>query len=152
MEKLKKCLSRTTDLESHLFEMQDCSIAADVKLAYFTKQYETLLEEHVQKFEGDMQDMAAKLVEFNAFVDNLHVQVESVDKFHLTSEIEEKSAQQNRELLADLALLQNQMSELTSKNGHIAQDMLGLDALAEELGRNNSTITEMIKDKKDLCP
>ncbi|CAI9777978.1 unnamed protein product [Fraxinus pennsylvanica] len=151
MEKLQKSSSHTTDLESRLFEMQDYSIAADVKLVYITNQYETLLEEHVQKFEGDMKDMAAKLVVSNALVDNLQVQLESVaDKCHLTSEIEEKSAQQNRELLADLALVQDQMQELTSKNGHIAQDMLGLDALAEELKRNNSTITELITDKKDL--
>ncbi|XP_022894505.1 putative leucine-rich repeat-containing protein DDB_G0290503 isoform X1 [Olea europaea var. sylvestris] len=151
MEKLQKSSSRTTDFESQLFEMQDYSIAADVKLAYITNQYQTLHEEHVTKFEGDMQDMADKLVVSNALVDKLQVQLEFVaDKFHLTSEIEEKSAQQNRELLADLTLLQDQMQELTSKNGHIAQDVLGLDALAEELERNNSTITELRKDKKDL--
>ncbi|KAL2503784.1 fbd [Abeliophyllum distichum] len=151
MEKLQQSSSHTTDLESQLFEMQDYSIAADIKLAYVTNQYETLLEELVQKFENDVQDIAAKLVVSNALVDNLQVQLKSVaDKFHLTSEIEEHSAQQNRELLADLALLQDQMQELTFNNSHIARDMSGLDTLAEELGRNNSTITELIKDKQDL--
>ncbi|CAA3002084.1 Hypothetical predicted protein [Olea europaea subsp. europaea] len=69
-----------------------------------------------QKFKSEMQDMEAKLVISNALVDNLQVQFESIaDKFHLTSEIEERSSRQNRELLDHLALLQDQMQELTSK-------------------------------------
>nr|GME04809.1 putative leucine-rich repeat-containing protein DDB_G0290503 isoform X1 [Ipomoea batatas] len=104
-----------------------------------------------QKFKNNIQDMAAKLGTSNALVEKLQFELESVaNKLHFTSEVEEKHAQQNRELLADLSLLEVELQNLASRNGHVVQEILGLDSLADEIGRSSSTIAELLQENKDL--
>lgn len=105
-----------------------------------------------QKFKSGIQDTVKKLDVSNALVDKLQAELESVaNKLHLSSEIEEKYAQLNKVLLADLALLEDQMQELTGNNGHLAQEIWGLDSLAEEIERSNLNITELMHDKQELA-
>ncbi|KAL2231983.1 UNVERIFIED_CONTAM: hypothetical protein Sindi_1378300, partial [Sesamum indicum] len=105
-----------------------------------------------QKFKSDIQDMVTKLDVSNALVNKLLAELESIaSKIHFSSEIEGKYAQQSRVLLDELNHLEDQMQELTCKNGHFAQEILGLDALAEELGRSQLTVTELVHDKQDLA-
>ncbi|XP_019175194.1 PREDICTED: putative leucine-rich repeat-containing protein DDB_G0290503 isoform X2 [Ipomoea nil] len=104
-----------------------------------------------QKFKNNIQDMAAKLGTSNALVEKLQFELETVaNKLHFTSEVEEKHAQQNRELLADLSLLEVELQNLASRNGHVVQEILGLDSLADEIGRSSSTIAELLQENKDL--
>ncbi|KAI3465061.1 hypothetical protein Pfo_021724 [Paulownia fortunei] len=121
---------------------------ADVSLSTVRSEILTMK----QKFKSSIQDMVTKLDVSNALVDKLQAELESVaNKLHLSSEIEEKYAQLNNVLLADLALLEDQMQELTCKNGHLAQEISGLDALAEEHGRSKLTISELMHDKQELA-
>ncbi|KAL8523547.1 hypothetical protein ACS0TY_013496 [Phlomoides rotata] len=120
---------------------------ADVSLSAVRLEILTLK----QKFRGGVQDMVSKLDVSNALVDKLQAELESVaNKLHLSSEIEEEFVQQNKILLADLSLLETQMQELTCKNGHLALEISGLDSLAEEFGRSELNITELMHSKHEL--
>ncbi|XP_059631442.1 uncharacterized protein LOC132274229 [Cornus florida] len=104
-----------------------------------------------QNFKHDIQDMMTKLGMANAVVEKLQLEVEAiVYKLHFSSEADEKFAKQNKELSADLALLEVELQQITSKNGDLAQKILGLDALTEELGRSRLTISELMQEKQDL--
>ncbi|KAK4390202.1 hypothetical protein Sango_2083500 [Sesamum angolense] len=123
-------------------------VTADVSLS--TVRSEILATK--QKFTSDIQDMVTKLDVSNALVNKLQAELESVaSKIHFSSEIEGKYAQQSLVLLDELNHLEDQMQELTCKNGHFAQEILGLDALAEELGKSQLTITELVHDKQELA-
>ncbi|GFY85792.1 hypothetical protein Acr_04g0005300 [Actinidia rufa] len=79
-----------------------------------------------QKFKHDVQNMATKL------------------------EPKKKYAHQNEELSADLALLEVELQQLTSKNVDLAKEILGLDTLTEELGRSKLIIAELTGERQDL--
>ncbi|MCE3215152.1 hypothetical protein HAX54_001000 [Datura stramonium] len=104
-----------------------------------------------QTYKNDIQSMVAKFDVSTALVEKLQVELESVtNKLHLNSEVEDKYAQQNRELLDDLAAFEVELQNLVSKNGHISQEILGLDSIANELEQNDLTISELIQEKEDL--
>ncbi|KAL6493169.1 hypothetical protein OROGR_032928 [Orobanche gracilis] len=121
---------------------------ADVSLSTFISEIQTMK----QMFRSGIEDMVSKLAVSNALVEKLKDELESVaNKLHLSSEIEEKYAQLTEVLLADFALLESQMQDLTSKNGHLAQEILSLDSLADELERNEMTISKLTQDKQELA-
>ncbi|TMW85146.1 hypothetical protein EJD97_023699 [Solanum chilense] len=104
-----------------------------------------------QKYKKDIQSMVAKFDVSTALVEKLQVELESVtNKLHLNSEVEEKYAQQNRELLDDLAAFEVELQNLVSKNGHISREIFGLDSIANELDQNDLTISELVQEKEDL--
>ncbi|GER47898.1 hypothetical protein STAS_25041 [Striga asiatica] len=104
-----------------------------------------------EKFKSDLEDMVTRLDVSNALVGKLQAELESVDsKLRLSSEIEEKHISLNKVLMADLALLEDQMLELTCKNGHLVDEVSILDALAEEHERSELTISELMHDKQEL--
>ncbi|KAK6792398.1 hypothetical protein RDI58_011479 [Solanum bulbocastanum] len=104
-----------------------------------------------QKYKKDIQSMVAKFDVSTALVEKLQVELESVtNKLHLNSEVEEKYAQQNRELLDDLAAFEVELQNLVSKNGHISREIFGLDSIATELEQNDLTISELVQEKEDL--
>ncbi|XP_051139259.1 uncharacterized protein LOC127257040 [Andrographis paniculata] len=156
------------DMKTALLQLEELQHLASEKISQLTEENQNLQSERDiadvslntarseillmrQKFKNDIQDMVAKLDTSNALVDKLQVELESVaSKIHISSEIEENFTQQSKVLFADLALLENQMQELTSKNGHFARDILGLDAVADELGRSKLAISELIHNKHEL--
>ncbi|CAN4122228.1 unnamed protein product [Withania somnifera] len=104
-----------------------------------------------QKYKDDIQSMVAKFDVSTALVEKLQVELESLsNKLHLNSEVEEKYAQQNRELLDDLAAFEVELQNLVSKNGHISQEILDFDSIANELEQNDLTISQLIQEKEDL--
>ncbi|GFZ10004.1 hypothetical protein Acr_21g0006030 [Actinidia rufa] len=104
-----------------------------------------------QKFKHDVQNMAAKLEAVNGLVEKFQLELETLaNKLHLSCEAEEKYAHQNEELLADLALLEVELKQLTSKNMDLAKEILGLDTLTEELGRSKLIIGELTQERQDL--
>ncbi|KAL1547051.1 myosin-10-like [Salvia divinorum] len=105
-----------------------------------------------QKFKSGIPDMVMKLDVSNALVDKLQAGIESVaNKLDLSCEIEERYAEQNEVLLADLALFEDQMQKLTCRNSHLALEILNLDSLAEEIGRSQLEIAELMHDKQELA-
>ncbi|XP_055834900.1 uncharacterized protein LOC129903389 [Solanum dulcamara] len=104
-----------------------------------------------QKYKNDIQSMAAKINVSTTLVEKLQVELESVtNKLQLNTEVEEKHAQQNRELLDDLAAFEAELQNFASENGHISQEILGLDSIANELEQNDLIISELIQEKEDL--
>ncbi|KAK3028843.1 hypothetical protein RJ639_037687 [Escallonia herrerae] len=104
-----------------------------------------------QKFKHDIQNMVAKLNISNALVQKLQLGLDSVaNKFHISMAIEDKHAQQNEELLAYLDPLEVELQKLTCKSRDLAQEISGLNVIAEELGRSRMSIGELIQDKQDL--
>ncbi|KAK2999473.1 hypothetical protein RJ639_023412 [Escallonia herrerae] len=104
-----------------------------------------------QKFKHDIQNMFAKLDISNALVQKLQLGLDSVaNKFHISLAVEDKHAQQNEELLAYLDPLEVELQKLTCKSRDLAQEILGLNVIAEELGRSRMSIGELIQDKQDL--
>ncbi|KAL6572590.1 hypothetical protein OROMI_013548 [Orobanche minor] len=121
---------------------------ADVSLSTFISEIQTMK----QMFRSGIEDMVSKLAVSNALIEKLQDELESVaNKLHLSSEIEEKYAHLNEVLLDDFALLESQMQDLTSKKGHIAQEILSLDFLADELERKELTISKLTQDKQELA-
>ncbi|XP_047978292.1 myosin-10-like [Salvia hispanica] len=105
-----------------------------------------------QKFKSGIPDMVMKLDVSNALVDRLRAGIESVaNKLDLSCEIDERYAEQNEVLLADLALFEDQMQKLTCSNGHLAREISNLDSLAEEIGRSQLEIAELMHDKQELA-
>ncbi|KAL3640770.1 hypothetical protein CASFOL_015738 [Castilleja foliolosa] len=120
---------------------------ADVSLSTFRSEIGTMK----QKFKSGLQHMVTKLDVSNALVDKLQAELESVaNKLHLSSKIEENYVDLNKVLLADLALLEDQMQDLTCKNGQLAQEVPDLDALSQELEMNELTISKLMHDKQNL--
>ncbi|KAJ8530864.1 hypothetical protein K7X08_023745 [Anisodus acutangulus] len=104
-----------------------------------------------QKFKNNTEIMVAKFDVSTALVEKLQVELESVtNKLHLNTEVEEKYAHQNRELLDDLAAFEVELQNIVLKNGHISQEILGLDSIANELDQNDLKISELIQEKEDL--
>ncbi|XP_057490342.1 uncharacterized protein LOC130776214 isoform X2 [Actinidia eriantha] len=101
-----------------------------------------------QKFKHDVQNMATKLEAANGLVENFQLELETLaNKFHISSEAEDKYAHQNEELSADLTLLEAELQQLTSKNVELAKEILGLDTLTEELGRSKFIIAELTRER-----
>ncbi|KAL3844755.1 hypothetical protein ACJIZ3_002158 [Penstemon smallii] len=160
---------RSTELKDAILQLEEIQHDACGKIVQLTEENQNLEREKViadeflnaarseidaikQKFKSDIQGMEIKLNVSNTLVGKLQAEIESVaSKLQFSSEIEEKYAQQNTILLADLVLLEDQMQELTCKNGHVSREISGLDALDEELGTSKSTITELIHDKQKLA-
>ncbi|KAM7518617.1 hypothetical protein LguiB_017579 [Lonicera macranthoides] len=104
-----------------------------------------------QKFKHDVHNMVAKIDISNTLVEKLQLKLDSVtSKFHSTSNFEEKFANQNKEIFSNLAAFEAELQKLTSKNRDLAQEILGLDTVSEELGRSKLTVTELIQENHDL--
>ncbi|KAI8015949.1 hypothetical protein LOK49_LG05G02907 [Camellia lanceoleosa] len=89
-----------------------------------------------QKFGHDIQIMGTKLEASNALVEKLQLELETpANKLHL---------------LDDLALLEVELQQLTSKNMDLAKEILGLDTVTEELERSKLTIVELTQERQDL--
>ncbi|GMP46112.1 hypothetical protein CsSME_00014393 [Camellia sinensis var. sinensis] len=104
-----------------------------------------------QKFGHDIQNMGTKLEASNALVEKLQLELETLaNKLHVSSEAEENYAHRSKELLDDLALLEVELQQLTSKNMDLAKEILGLDTVTEELERSKLTIAELTQERQDL--
>lgn len=104
-----------------------------------------------QKFEHDMQEMDIKVADSNAIVQRLQSELEVfANRLDISFEAEEKYSQRNEELLSDFACLEVQLQELISKNEDLAQEILGLGMVSEELERSKSTIASITVDNQAL--
>uniref|UniRef100_A0A2P2LUH4 Golgin subfamily B member 1-like n=1 Tax=Rhizophora mucronata TaxID=61149 RepID=A0A2P2LUH4_RHIMU len=103
------------------------------------------------KFECDVWNMANKLDESNSLAQKLQLDIEAIaTRFKVSSEAEEKYAQQHEELFADLDHLEAKLQELISKNGDLAEEIMALETVNEELGRSKVTALEIRKENQDL--
>ncbi|CAA3002082.1 Hypothetical predicted protein [Olea europaea subsp. europaea] len=107
---LWKGTSRTNDLESQLFEMREYSTAADVKLAYITNQYVSLLQELLQQLkssDGCLLELLKKYPDMEAML-NQYLASEA----HMTEE--------NANLLTSLKTLRTEFEASVAQNKLLA--------------------------------
>ncbi|KAE8728297.1 F-box and Leucine Rich Repeat domains containing protein, putative isoform 3 [Hibiscus syriacus] len=104
-----------------------------------------------QKFEHDVRSMVDKMDLSNVVVEKLQLEIEAVSKkLKISSEIEETYAQQQRDLLCDLEHFETELHQLTSKNREIAEELLVLESVSEELGSNKLIVAELVEKNKAL--
>ncbi|KAL6177001.1 hypothetical protein ACLB2K_053633 [Fragaria x ananassa] len=104
-----------------------------------------------QKFEQDLQGMMDKLDVSNALVHKLQLQVGAIaNKLHISSEVEERYAQQHKILLTDLDQLEMELQQISSKYQDLVEEVMALETVTDELGRCKLTIAALSEEKEAL--
>ncbi|GMI78428.1 hypothetical protein like AT1G22060 [Hibiscus trionum] len=104
-----------------------------------------------QKFDCDIRSMVEKIDLSNIVAQKLQLQIEVVaEKLKVSSEVEETYAQQQRDLLSDLDHFEAELQQLTFKNKEIAEEILVLESVNEELGSSKLTVAELMEENKVL--
>ncbi|XP_039071458.1 restin homolog isoform X2 [Hibiscus syriacus] len=104
-----------------------------------------------QKFDHGIQSMVEKIDLSNVVAQKLQSQIEVVEeKLKVSSEVEETYAQQQRDLLSDLDHFEAELQQLTSKNKEIAEEILVLESVNDELGSSKLTVAELKEENKVL--
>ncbi|TYG78935.1 hypothetical protein ES288_D02G101400v1 [Gossypium darwinii] len=103
------------------------------------------------KFDRDIEFMVEKIDLSNVVVQKFQSEIEVVaEKLKVSSEVEEIYAQQQRDLLSDLDHFEAELQELTSKNWEIAEEILVLKSVSEELGSSKLKVAELMEENKVL--
>ncbi|KAL6184818.1 hypothetical protein ACLB2K_046218 [Fragaria x ananassa] len=104
-----------------------------------------------QKFEQDLRGMMDKLDVSNALVHKLQLKVGAIaNKLHISSEVEERYAQQHKILLTDLDQLEMELQQISSKYQDLAEEVMALETVTDELGRCKLTIAALSEEKEAL--
>ncbi|KAK8704346.1 hypothetical protein V6N13_047973 [Hibiscus sabdariffa] len=104
-----------------------------------------------QKFDRDIRSMVEKIDLSNIVAQKLQSQIEVVaETLKVSSEVEETYAEQQRDLLSDLDHFEAELQHLTSKNKEIAEEILVLESVNEELGSTKLTVSELMEENKVL--
>ncbi|XP_010269153.1 PREDICTED: golgin subfamily B member 1-like isoform X2 [Nelumbo nucifera] len=78
-----------------------------------------------KKFGSDVQDMVMKLHLSNAHVDKLQLELEdTINKLNISSQAEEKYAEQNRGLVSKIESLEIQLEHVSTENGNLETKIL----------------------------
>lgn len=104
-----------------------------------------------QKFEQDLRGMMDKLDVSHTMVQKLQLQVVAIaNKLQISSEVEEKYAQQHKELLSDLDHLEMDLQQISSKYQDLVEEIMALETVTDELGRCKLTIAALSEEKEAL--
>ncbi|KAL1182013.1 hypothetical protein V6Z11_A02G089600 [Gossypium hirsutum] len=142
--------------------LSSCLVDQDIKSKGLTSVMMRLEEEKKDlKGERDKAQMSLSVVESdmvlmkrksdylsNVVVQKFQSEIEVVaEKLKVSSEVEETYAQQQRNLLSDLDHFEAELQQLTSKNWEIAEEILVLKSVSEELGSKNKVLVQCLQDK-----
>ncbi|TYJ45879.1 hypothetical protein E1A91_A02G085400v1 [Gossypium mustelinum] len=104
-----------------------------------------------RKSDCDIKFMVEKIDLSNVVVQKFQSEIEVVaEKLKVSSEVEETYAQQQRDLLSDLDHFEAELQQLTSKNWEIAEEILVLKSVSEELGSSKLKVAELMEENKVL--
>ncbi|KAK9930611.1 hypothetical protein M0R45_027645 [Rubus argutus] len=104
-----------------------------------------------QKFEQDLRGMMDKLDVSHALVQKLQLQVGAIaNKLEISLEVEEKYAQQHKELLSDLDHLEMDLQQISSKYQDLVEEIMALETVTDELGRCKLAIAALSEEKEAL--
>lgn len=104
-----------------------------------------------QKFELDIANILGKLDVSSVLVQKLQSEVEAVaNRLKSSSEAEENFAQQYRELLSEFDHLEVQLQQLASENKGLAQEIIALESVKEEVGRFKLEKAALSQEKEAL--
>lgn len=103
------------------------------------------------KFGDDVRNIRDKLDVSSILVQKLQAEVDAIaNRLKISSEAEETYAQQHSELLSAFHRLVVEMQQLTSKNKDLAQEVMALGCVSEELGRFKQDIAALSVEKEAL--
>ena len=104
-----------------------------------------------QKFEHDIRAAVDKLDVSNSLLQKFQLEIEATaNRLKVSSEADERYAQQHRELLSDLDHMEAELQKLTSKNKDLAQEILALETVTDDLGRCKLSIAALQEEKDTL--
>ncbi|KAM4075048.1 hypothetical protein ACB094_10G140700 [Castanea mollissima] len=104
-----------------------------------------------QKFEHDIWAAMDKLEVSNSLLQKFQLEIEATaNRLKVSSEADERYAQQHRELLSDLDHMEAELQKLTSKNKDLAQEILALETVTDDLGRCKLSIAALQEEKDTL--
>ncbi|KAK9983409.1 hypothetical protein SO802_032934 [Lithocarpus litseifolius] len=104
-----------------------------------------------QKFENDIRAAVDKLDVSNSLLQKFQLEIEATaNRLKVSSEADERYAQQHRELLSDLDHIEAELQKLTSKNKDLAQEILALETVTDDLGRCKLSIAALQEEKDTL--
>ncbi|XP_075641232.1 uncharacterized protein LOC142612943 [Castanea sativa] len=104
-----------------------------------------------QKFEHDIWAAMDKLDVSNSLLQKFQLEIEATaNRLKVSSEADERYAQQHRELLSDLDHMEAELQKLTSKNKDLAQEILALETVTDDLGRCKLSIAALQEEKDTL--
>ncbi|XP_030485454.2 uncharacterized protein LOC115702132 [Cannabis sativa] len=102
-----------------------------------------------RKFEDDARSVMGKLEVSGILMHKLQSEVEAIaNKLKLSSEAEENYEQFHRELLSAFDDLEAELQHLTSKNKDLAQEIMALRSVSEEVGRYKQEIAAISEERK----
>ncbi|KAF6149246.1 hypothetical protein GIB67_026102 [Kingdonia uniflora] len=124
------------------------------------KLYEKILQLSEEKKElekqrdvarGDIQNMATKLYVSDALVVKLQLELKNVvDKFTFSSEIEERYEDLIKNITSKLAVLEVEAQHVTTENKDLAQKLVDLECVNEELEKAKFTIVNSSRENQAL--
>ncbi|XP_038715815.1 interaptin-like isoform X2 [Tripterygium wilfordii] len=120
-----------------------------VQVSLTRAQSEIVVMKH--RFELDMQEVLYKFSVSNASVRKLQLDVEAIaNRLKNGSEVEENYAQLHKELIGNVHWLEVELQQLISKNKDLADEILALEIVTNELERSKVTTVELAKEKQLL--
>ncbi|XP_050265623.1 uncharacterized protein LOC126709424 isoform X4 [Quercus robur] len=104
-----------------------------------------------QKFEHDIRAAVDKLDVSNSLLQKFQLEIEATaNRLKVSSEADERYARQHTELLSDLDHMEAELQKLTSKNKDLAQEILALETVTDDLGRCKLSIAALQEEKDTL--
>ncbi|KAK6940114.1 NT-type C2 domain [Dillenia turbinata] len=104
-----------------------------------------------QKLQYDKQDMLSKFEAVSAIMQKLQSELEMIaNKVKMASDVEAQYAKQNRDLSSGIGILEVELQQLTSRNNDLAQEILALGTVIEELERVRLTNSELSGENQSL--
>lgn len=104
-----------------------------------------------EKFKDDIAHIMGKLDVSSILVQKLQSEVEAVsNRVKISFEAEESYAQQHRELLSDFDHLEVELEQLASKNKDLAEEIIVLESVSEEVGKCKLEIAALSQEKEAL--
>nr|XP_023876396.1 early endosome antigen 1 isoform X7 [Quercus suber] len=104
-----------------------------------------------QKFEHDIRAAVDKLDVSNSLLQKFQLEIEATaNRLKVSSEADERYAQQHRVLLSDLDHMEAELQKLASKNKDLAQEILALETVTDDLGRCKLSIAALQEEKDTL--
>ncbi|PIA48008.1 hypothetical protein AQUCO_01400535v1 [Aquilegia coerulea] len=121
--------------------------AAQVLLAGIESEFMFLKK----KYESDVQGMVNKLVVSNDLVAKFQQELETVaNKLKISLELEERYADEIKDLSSKLAGFEDELRNVTDVNRDLAQQILTLECVNEELERTKLTVVDSEQEKQAL--
>ncbi|KAK9096791.1 hypothetical protein Sjap_022288 [Stephania japonica] len=103
-----------------------------------------------RKHESEIQEMLICINSSNAGVEKLQMELENISKKVISSDAGDRHAEHSKEISSKLAVLEVQLQNASLENKNLAQKILDLESINEELERMKLTISKSMQENQAL--